>query len=412
MFCPNCGIEIKENQAFCGVCGAKINDIQPNVASSNNINIPDDKSNVNLNPTKDKKKNGKKVIIPIVAVAIVISLVIGAFTFLNKKNDKWYVAKQTDIRYNSDGEKASTIITSKRADGQITSMVNINEDNEFSTKYVYDEDGKLIKISFNEDDESIGVFDFTYEKVDGDYVGTADGKVDGEYFSFERIYNKKNILIYESIKTGSGDEQTINEKEYNDDGLLLKEHNRYRIFLNNYSDIVWEHKYENGKLLSTAYYSDGELSNYTEYDKDGYVIKNETYDDGELNEKITIDWGKSKYKSNIFDGIGDDITVKHYNGENELLFEVYGELIDNTVIITPKFYDEDIKSEYEEEFKECGNDTFSEAVFNDDKLLTEVKYYSGQKYKFQYNENGKAIKQSFYTEDALSSETLYEWAEK
>lgn len=289
MFCKNCGNEVKGNQAFCGVCGAKISDIQPNVASSNNINIPNDMSNVNPNPTKNKKKNGKKVIIPIVAVAIVISLVIGAFTFLSKKDDKWYVAKQTDIRYNSDGEKASTIITSKRADGQITSMVNINEDNESIIKYVYDEDGKLTKISFNEDDENIGVFDFTYEKVDGNYVGTADGKVDGEYFSFERIYNKKNILIYESIKTGSGDEQTINEKEYNDDGLLLKEHNRYRIFLNNYSDTVWEHKYENGKLLSTAYYSDGELSNYTEYDKDGYVIKNETYDDGELSEKTTID---------------------------------------------------------------------------------------------------------------------------
>lgn len=272
--------------------------------------------------------------------------------------------------------------------------------------------GNFPVISFNEDDESIGVFDFTYEKVDGNYVGTADGTVDGDYTSFKRIYSKKNILIYESMKIGSDNNQTINEKEYNDDGLLLKEHNRYRIFSNNYSDTVWEHKYENGKLLSTAYYSDGELSNYTEYDKDGYVIKNETYDDGELSEKTTIDWGKSKYKSNVFDGIGDDVTVKYYNGENELLFEVYGEFIDNTVIITPKFYDEDIKSEYEEEFKEYGNDTFAEAVFNDDKLLTEAKYYSGQKYKFQYNENGKAIKQSFYTEDILSSETIYEWAEK
>lgn len=91
---------------------------------------------------------------------------------------------------------------------------------------------------------------------------------------------------------------------------------------------------------------------------------------------------------------------------------MYGEFIDNTVIITPKFYKEDIKSEYEEEFKEYGNDTFAEAVFNDDKLLTEVKYYSGQKYKFQYNENGKTIKQSFYTKNVLSSETIYEWAEK
>lgn len=412
MFCPNCGNEIKENQVFCGVCGAKISDIQPNDVSTNNMNIPDGMPNVNFNPTKNKKKNGKKTIIPIVAVAVVISLVVGIFTFLNKKDDKWYIAKQTDITYNSDGEKESTKITLKRADGQITSIVNINEDDEFSIKYVYDDDGKLIKISLNEDDENIGLFDLTYEKIDGDYVGTADGMVEGDYISFKRIYNKKNILIYESEKAGSGDEQTINEKEYNDKGLLLKEHNRYRIFPNNYRDTVFEYKYEKEKLISTSYYSDGELSSYMQYDKDGYLIRSEKYNDGKLTEKSTIDWGKSKYKSTFSEGIGDDVTVKYYNSEDELIFETYGKLVDSTVIITPKFYDEDTKREYEEEFEEYGNDTFAEAVFNDDKLLAEVKYYYGDKHIYRYNENDKLIKQSFYMEDELHFENIYEWAEK
>ncbi len=193
MYCQKCGNEIKDNQVFCGVCGAKISDIQPNDVSTNNMNIPDGMSNVNLNPTKNKKKNGKKMIIPIVAVAVVISMVVGIFTFLNKKDDKWYIAKQTDITYNSDGEKESTRITSKRADGQITSIVSINEDDEYSTKYVYDDDGKLKNISFTEDDETIGVFDLTYEVIDGNYVGTADGEVKGDYTSFKRIYNKDNM---------------------------------------------------------------------------------------------------------------------------------------------------------------------------------------------------------------------------
>lgn len=408
MYCGKCGNEIKENQKFCGSCGAEVLDTEFELMSeTNGFNTA-----ASIDFQKPEKKNKKKIIIPIFSVLVVVSLVIGGFSFVLQEKNKWYCAETKTIIY-SDGKKEKTTVLSQRSDGQPTSDTVLNEYDELSSgrKYAYDDEGRVIRISFFDDGENIGVIKLNYEKEDEIYVAESTEIIDDIELSIKRIYNKKNVLIYESIETGKGDDRAITEKEYNDKGQVLKTHSRYRVFANIYNDDIVEYKYEKGRLASVSIYDDNELRTYTEYDKNENIVKEESYSSGTLASQTVYDWSNSKLKNkqNIY-GIGGK--EKAYNGDGKLLYEINSKLVDDTVEMYIEFYDDETREEFNEYSSVDENEPYITAVLNDKKLIKEV-YYSGKKtYEYKYDKDNNLISTKYYSDGELYQVTEYKWAKK
>ena len=73
MFCKNCGKELKENQKFCPGCGCKVG------ATENNA-----------------QNNKIKIIAISIAVVFIISILIFATTFINKKSTSGITEQETN----------------------------------------------------------------------------------------------------------------------------------------------------------------------------------------------------------------------------------------------------------------------------------------------------------------------------
>lgn len=389
----------------------------------------------------------------------------------NLSEDKWYIAKQTIAHYSENGEQISASIEEIRSDGQPLSRISVNEDgDEYRTSYAYDENGKTTHILYTENGEEEGKVNFSYENVDGHWIGTASEIIEGEHTSFKRIYNRKNILIYESIQA----EDAIFEKEYNDDGLLLKVHEKYNVLADVYSDSVCEYKYENGSLIETFLYMDGELNQHIKYDSDENIVLLEDYDNGELwkrtqyedelpvtieeyedgilETKVTVDLGNSKCRGGggaTLPIIGDDVTVQYYNGADELLYTLHGEREGDAVVMTPEFYggtftEDNFKENLLEEVGSSDdiatdipdNAPYIKGIFNEDNLLTEfyildqliasskyddqgniterINYSSStsSRTSYVYDEESHLVRQETYLDDQLTWGYEYEWMQK
>lgn len=406
MFCPNCGNEIKGNQAFCGVCGAEVlNEETASAFEANGFNTAD------IDFQQPKKKNKKKIIISIFSVLVVIALVIGVCSFIWQDKNKWYCTEKKTTEYLKEGDEKKTVL-SQRTDGQIISEGTLDDNDKLSTgrKYVYDDEGRVIRISFFEDGEQIGIIRLNYEKDDENYVAEATETIDEVQISAKRIYNSKNVLLYESMESGEGEDKSIAESEYNDKGLILKTHNRYRVFANIYHDNVTEYKYEKGKLTSLSMYTDDELSLYVEYNKAGDVVKEESYSDGTLNSRTTYDWSNSelKNKQKIY-GIGGK--EKGYDGYGKLLYEVNSKIVDDTVELYIEFYDDETREKLKED-NVNENEPYMTAMLNDKNQIKEI-YQSGKKTKeYKYDKYGNLISEKSYSDGDLSQVVEYKWERK
>lgn len=410
MYCGKCGAEIKENQKFCGGCGAEILDAAFAVKEEENrFNAVAD-----IDLPSPKKKRKVKIIIPIISVLVAVSLIAGTVLVALKDSNKWCCVETKTVFYKQNKIEKSNIL-SQRTDGQITSETNMNEDDEltYGQKYAYDDEGRAIRISFYNDGENIGVIRLDYEKENGNYIAETTEIIDDEKVTAKRIYNKKNILIYESLEIGEEDSLSITEKEYNDKGQALKTHNRYRVFADIYNDYIGEYRYEDNRLKSISFYNDNELESYQEYDKNGNIIKSESYDDGELDEQIIYDWSKSKIKgtqSSLY-GIGGE--VKCYNADQELLYEMKSEFVDDTVEVYWEIYDDEMRKEYEEEYENLNkNEPFITAALNDKKLVKDISVNGEKAYEYKYDKNGNVISTKYYSDGELYQTVEYKWSKR
>ena len=80
MYCPKCGKEIPDNSKYCGVCGAKIEQID----SEKNVKNEENKIDINI-----KNKSVLKHCLPIVGVLVIaIIIIIGVKNLFLKSSDK------------------------------------------------------------------------------------------------------------------------------------------------------------------------------------------------------------------------------------------------------------------------------------------------------------------------------------
>lgn len=83
MFCKNCGSELREGALFCPNCGSKVAQAEENISN----NVPKQETNtrsIKKAEAKESKFDIKKYI-PIIAVAVVLIIVIGAVVFREPK---------------------------------------------------------------------------------------------------------------------------------------------------------------------------------------------------------------------------------------------------------------------------------------------------------------------------------------
>ena len=97
MYCKNCGNELKENEAFCGMCGTKVAiDDTSDISQNSNLNI----NNQNFNRKNNKRKNNISFVIGIVSLILVfifqiftiplsvIGIVLGILALKENKKNK------------------------------------------------------------------------------------------------------------------------------------------------------------------------------------------------------------------------------------------------------------------------------------------------------------------------------------
>ena len=97
MFCPNCGSEVKDDDLFCGECGAKIEHTE--VPESEPVKKEAAPQSESVRTAAGFSDKAKKIIIAEIAVLVVL---IAAFFYLgNKKSSPESAANQFVKDYNS-----------------------------------------------------------------------------------------------------------------------------------------------------------------------------------------------------------------------------------------------------------------------------------------------------------------------
>ncbi len=175
MYCSNCGAEIKENQKFCGKCGAPAEGYsEADMAESSTENAAENEAVPAENPGSDHGRRNRWIILAIVAAAAVI---IGVCIFL-------FTSKSSPLRANID-LNAYTVVEFDGYDGYGTAAVSID-----------------------------------YSKIVNEYGEKVKVKTEGD--SLEKIL-KNGISVYLNTTSGlsDGDEVTSG---YTIDDTYLDEH--------------------------------------------------------------------------------------------------------------------------------------------------------------------------------------------
>lgn len=316
MTCVKCSTVIENGAKFCGSCGAVVNEQVESFGSiqSNGYH----QAAVAVAPKKMKRK---RIGMIIGAVLIIVAVVTGSFHFLNS-DDRYYRSKSYCYSEASDEHTAYY-----RQDGQRLQVVISEEDDEtIITNFEYDEDGKLIKMSYTEDLETY-ITELNYIKQVENQVGIGILEDDGS--SIKCIYNNKNKLIEQIIYDNDGefDKQTV----YDNDGYMIEEIDIHHLFdyvyrtvhtynnggnlikRENYTDDILErreeYEYENNILIkSTSYDENSEISGYTVSEKKGNTVKSISYDADDI---------LTGYVINTLDG-DNIIESETYNENDEL----------------------------------------------------------------------------------------------
>lgn len=166
---------------------------------------------------------------------------------------------------------------------------NDNGDVMDRTEYTYDEKGNCV--------ERISTYNYDDQTVTNKRVSTydANGNVLTEvyYENGTRIYEQRYTytadgkLAREAYINKDGDEESVTEKTYDEQGNILSV-NVDGMLSGSYE--TYENTYEDGKLVEVKIYESGELFSLTRYDSDGNRILHIGYD-GESGEE----WSRTEY---------------------------------------------------------------------------------------------------------------------
>lgn len=131
MFCKNCGSELREGALFCPNCGSKVAQVEENISN----NVPKQETNtrsIKKAEAKESKFDIKKYI-PIIAVAVVLIIVIGAVVFREPKEMGQNISsgnEQNQIQQNQTGQNQIQQNQTQQNQTQQNTEQNVQQDSQ------------------------------------------------------------------------------------------------------------------------------------------------------------------------------------------------------------------------------------------------------------------------------------------
>ncbi len=321
-FCGKCGTEIKnKDTSFCPNCGTSIN-----IDSFGETTI--------IKKTKSKK--GKIILssISILIVIAIVSIVViikpfdndldskGSTNTVESKND-WYMTESSIVNYR-DGEKVyeSSCKYLPNGNGQYLERI-INGD---VTTYTYDKSNHLLAMCTPDYN-----FNFNYIEKGSKYVGQSN------------IARVDNNTCYMIVKYDRNNRLVLMETYYNDK-----------------IESSIEYSYVNG-ILNKVINIYNDSYNITSFDDKGQTVAIELFDSNDkLSEKIVYE-----YKDNL------NIGRKMYNGKGELIGSEVNGAIENGIMISVAYNDNNEKTGYTEYLYDNYGNVIETKIYGEDNVLVQ-----------------------------------------
>lgn len=376
MFCRNCGTQLNDGFVFCSNCGQKIA-----IVSVNN----------NLKHSKTKNKKLKQIL-PIVAVLLIIAIIVGGLCFKNYNvKDKYYTSKVITTHYR-DGELSSKTVRTMNSSGLLIALSKYDDRGIISNvSYLYDENGKMIKMHVDNEDNSYNVV-LNYTEDGKKYIGKGEKILDDKKMEWEYIYENDKKISHKIYV----DDDLYESEYWQDKNVLVFESTTFGIRNKN----VYEYD-ENNQLICFSSYSMRTVDNSTfelmdkteyKYDKNGNCIETINYDEnGNLQSKMVVEYNENEIP----------IKIEDYDENGEILmYSQIAQETDDKIVVT--LYDRD------------GICMYRESVFSKGILISQRSYNENYELTSEknYNEIGLAIEELSYDGGELSYETIYEYSQK
>ena len=432
MFCAYCGREISKDERFCAYCG-QANDSsaveetvapQPEFSFIPPVTAAPDPIHLPLYPTESpapvapayeapaavayqpepqpaapvkRKKRAKPVIITILALVLVAALAVAGFMIFGKKTV--YLVTKTVV---NNGSYTSTTRYDYDEDGRLTKIkydYEYSYDTSFSDgyeiAYSYNDDGTLKYCTFKQDGEILLKIEYTYKSGTLSGLKIKDAADHMEDQDIEADCNSDGQLEYVALLDEDGEPYIIYEFKYHDNGIIKKY--TYTYDRGSYGREMESHYNEDGKLIEQTYSYDGEQSwRYVyDYDEEGRQILQESYDaDDELQSRTKMDYSfkKSLFKPDKLTGLTITTEGRTDDGDlQEVVITLACEWDGNECTLTVEDIDGD-----REAIRDLEESGFDEDTF---KILLE------------FDENNNLLKSKVFLDDDNTQTTTYTYEE-
>lgn len=317
MFCPKCGREIEQSMKFCPGCGYRAMEEKENTISSK------------PNKTKSKKLTKHLLLLALIAAVVCVVILIAAGNipketnttktiYVNTKtvcfdaNDPDGVpADRWEYEYDELGNlKRSTYYYASYSYSASSGLADL-ESNVYLTVYSYNDEGirNGVKVFMNDEIISQGIVacdrqgrivkveyqdgaasytnNYTYDK-DGNVLEQWDAADNEITFRQVYAYNENGDLLSSAIYLDGQNLNSTREYQYDSNGKLvgILDVNYYAGGIEeSYGEAVYD---ETGTLSQVIYYDDNHNIEYIyEYDAFGNMVEQSHYYNGELTDRNT-----------------------------------------------------------------------------------------------------------------------------
>ncbi len=437
MFCAYCGREIDKDERFCAYCGqsnAPVTDEeayapQPAITFVPPVNPTPDPFNFPLHPSEPvpapiyempvapiyepepqpaapvkKKKRAKPILITILALVLVAAIAVAGFLVFGKKTV--YLVTKTVVDY---GNYTSTTRYDYDEDGRLTKIKHAYEfdidyySGDYEIAYSYNDDGSLKYCTFKTDGESVKI-EYVYKKGTLSDLKIKSTSNDSADMDFDVECTKEGQLEYVALLDEDGDPYRIYEFKYHDNGVVKKSTYTYGSSYHNRETVnVFN---EDGKVIERIYAYDGEQSlRYVyDYDEEGRQILQESYNsEDELQSRMKMEYTfkKSLFKSDKLTGMVITVESRMEDGDLQevtLTFECEWDGKECTLTVDDIDGDREAIRDMEDggfdeddfrillEYDENGNLLKSKLILNDDTTQTTTYTYEEVKVPRKYKQ--------------------------
>ena len=293
-YCIYCGEAIEEGNNFCTNCGKQVTQVENLMNSDNKPGLESDSHMVSQHSPRQTYKENKparknRKLIPIVAIAVLLIGMAAGGLFVWKPWDPY--VKSAEIWQYGNSEYSGYHNVTKRSeydsDGRIIKETVESDEEYQSTEWTYDEGGFVTHLDrLIESHEDSSTFEYD---IDWEYKKSGNAK----------LLTKKTRQTYYD---GEPDDFQIEEYQYDDQGVPVKEH-----YVD--GDVEETVSYKKDKDFDTSrkitgydeedivvakakLYDNNVVSVIDRYESEAHTMRDEYYEDGKLKKTIGYNAGE------------------------------------------------------------------------------------------------------------------------